>query len=62
MEASEIVDPKLKLTTSFVVSNRVVDNLKDRGLFTFLDRVVDHACATPGGRAIRLEKIATRFD
>jgi LysR family nitrogen assimilation transcriptional regulator len=61
VEAREIVEPKLKLTTSFVVSNRVVDNLQSRGLFTFLDRVIDHACATPGGRAVPLMKIAARL-
>jgi LysR family nitrogen assimilation transcriptional regulator len=60
--AREIVDPKLKLTTSFVVSSRVVDNLRGRGLFAFLDRVIDLACATPDSRTVRLEKIATRLD
>jgi LysR family nitrogen assimilation transcriptional regulator len=61
-EAREIVDPKLKLTTSFVIGNRVLDSFTDRELFRFLDRVFLQACAAPGSRAVHLGSIVAGLD
>jgi len=57
VEAREIIDPKLKLTTSFVIGNRVLDSFADREPFRFLDRVILQACTAPGSRAVHLGSI-----
>lgn len=62
LDAREIVDPQLKLTTSFVVSNRVADNLPVRALFDFLERLICQACAMPGSRTVRLGSIVAGLD
>jgi LysR family nitrogen assimilation transcriptional regulator len=62
LDAREIVDPQLRLTTSFVVSNRVADNPSARALLDFLERLICQASSMPGSRTVRLESIVAGLD
>jgi LysR family transcriptional regulator, nitrogen assimilation regulatory protein len=61
LDAREIVDPQLKLTTSFVCANRVANSHAGRALFGFLDGLISQACATQGSRTVHLGNILTRL-